>query len=219
LVPSAKATQATPRPQVGPSGTAGSDLRPYSGGWPGGSLNHMFVAHELMLDIGSRTAQARLANLARGPGLSGSSLAAYHGGLAGLSRVGPLGELPGASKLVRVRLLDPVYRGESMRLGLRWEAAGVTGALFPALDADISLTPAGAQKTRLALAGVYRPPLGRFGAGLDRVILNQVATATIRTLLHSVADAIASPAPAAELQAGTACGPVLRPVIEPEALS
>jgi hypothetical protein len=179
----------------------------------------MFVAHELVLDVGLRAAQARLANLARGPGLSGSSQAAYDGGLAGLSRVGPLGDIPGASKLVRVRLLDPVYRGESMRLGLRWEAAGVTGALFPALDADISLTPAGAQRTRLALVGVYRAPLGRFGAGLDRVILNQVAAATIRVLLQSVADAIASPAAATELQAGTTGGPVLRPVIEPEALS
>ena len=159
---------------------------PRAAGGRGGWLNHMFVAHELVLDVGLRAAQAGLANLARGPGLSGSSQAAYDSGLAGLSRVGPVGDVPGASKLVRVRLLDPVYCGESMRLGLRWEAVGVTGALFPALDADISLTPAGAHRTRLALAGVYRPPLGRFGAGLDRVILNQVATATIRALLQKV---------------------------------
>jgi len=41
----------------------------------------------------------------------------------------------------------------------------VTGGLFPVLDADITLTPAGEQTTRLALAGVYRPPLGRLGEG------------------------------------------------------
>jgi hypothetical protein len=175
----------------------------------------MFVTQELMLDVSFQAAQARLANLARGGELSGSSETAYEDGLASSLRVGPFGDVPGASKLVRVSLLDPVYRGEAMRLGLRWEATGVTGGLFPVLDADISLTPAGEETTRLALAGVYRPPLGRFGAGLDRVILNQVATATIRVLLRSVADALASPGTAADLRTATADGPPLRPVIEP----
>jgi hypothetical protein len=32
-----------------------------------------------------------------------------------------------------------------MTLVLRWEATGVISALFPVLDADISLTPAGRQ--------------------------------------------------------------------------
>jgi hypothetical protein len=39
--------------------------------------------------------------------------------------------VPGASKLVSVRLLEPVPRGEVMVLPLRWEATGVTGRLFP----------------------------------------------------------------------------------------
>jgi hypothetical protein len=85
-----------------------------------------------------------------------------------------------------------------MTVGMRWEATGLTGGLFPVLDADISLAPDGEQKTRLALIGAYRPPLGHFGAGLDRAILNRVATATIRALLRSVADALTSPEAAAE---------------------
>jgi hypothetical protein len=153
----------------------------------------MFVTHGIILDVGFGAAQARLANLVHGSGLSGVSKAAYQAGLASVIRVGPFGEAPGVSKLVRVRFLNPVYRAEAMTVGLRWEATGLTGGLFPVLDADISLAPDGEQKTRLALVGAYRPPLGRFGAGLDRAILNRAAAATIRALLRNVADALASP--------------------------
>lgn len=158
----------------------------------------MFVAHDTILSVGFGAAQARLANLVHGGGLSGASQAAYQAGLARTIRVGPLGEVPGVSKLVRVRFLDPVYHAEAITVGLRWEATGLTGGLFPVLDADINIVPAGEQKARLALAGAYRPPLGRFGAGLDRAILNRVATATIRALLRSIADALATPEAAAE---------------------
>jgi hypothetical protein len=70
--------------------------------------------------------------------------------------------------------------------------------LFPALDADITLTPAGNHSTTLTLTGAYRPPLGTVGAELDRAILYRVAAATIRAFLHRVADAIVHPARAAE---------------------
>src|SRR5215470_4476255 len=140
----------------------------------------MFVTHDITLGVGFGVAQARLANLVHGSWLSGASQAAYKAGLARAIRVGPFGDMPGASKLVQVRFLDPVYHPEAMTVGLRWEATGPAGGLFPVLDADISLAREGEQKTRLALIGAYRPPLGHFGAGLDRAILNRVATATIR---------------------------------------
>jgi hypothetical protein len=125
----------------------------------------MFVAHALELEVSCRAAQARLVNLARGERLSVASQDAYEGELARLIRVGPFGDVRGASKLVRVRFLDPVHRDDVMSMGLRWEATGVTGGLFPVLDADITLTPVGEHATRLALAGSYRPPFGRLGAG------------------------------------------------------
>jgi hypothetical protein len=96
-------------------------------------------------------------------------------GVSARSRVGPFGEVPGASKLVQVRFLEPVYQTESVTVGLRWEAIGLSGGLFPVLDADISLARDGEQMTRLALVGAYRPPFGRLGAGLDGAILNRVA--------------------------------------------
>jgi hypothetical protein len=176
----------------------------------------MFVADEIMLDIGFPAAQARLVNLARRGGLSGASKAAYTDELSAVIRVGPFGDAAGASRLVRVRFLDPVCRGDVMTLALRWEATGVTGALFPVLDADITLTPAGQQATRLALAGSYRAPLSGLGAGLDKAILNRVATATIRALLRNVADNLASPSTAAAWQAEPASVSAPWPHIEPE---
>ena len=152
----------------------------------------MFVAQDLTIGTGFRAAQARFENLLHGNWLTETSRAACEGGAEGLLRVGPAG--PVAAKLVRVCFLDPVYRGDVMTVGLRWEAAGAAGILFPVLDANISISPAGDESARLALAGSYRPPLGRLGAGLDRAIMHRVAAATVRCLLQSVAEALVSPA-------------------------
>ncbi len=150
----------------------------------------MFVAEEMLLDLGFRPAQARLADLAGGGLLAHLSRDAYGDGLTGLVRVGPLGTAPGMSKLVDVQFLDVISRHGCAVLALRWQATGLAGGLFPALDADIALTPAGEHSTRLSLAGSYRPPLGAVGASLDQALLHKVADATIRFLLASVADAL-----------------------------
>jgi hypothetical protein len=150
----------------------------------------MFVGHEVLLDLGFSAAQARLANLARGGSLDGASRGAYGDGLQSLMRVGPLGDVPGMSKLVRVHFRELVTHEHSAVLTLRWEATGPGGALLPVLDADMTLTPAGDQATRLTLAGAYRAPLGALGAGLDRAILHHVATATGSSLLRRVAAAL-----------------------------
>lgn len=161
----------------------------------------MFVAEEMIIGTGARAAQRRFVNSLHGNWLAEVSEAAYDGALTGLLRVGPGG--PVAAKLVRVSFVDPVYRDEVMTAGLRWEATGAAGSLFPVLDANISISPAdgvstagGEESAWLTVAGVYRPPLGRLGAGLDRAILHRVATATIRSLLRSVAETITNPAPA-----------------------
>ena len=156
----------------------------------------MFARHELVLGLGFEAARARLVNLTHGGWLAAASDGAYADGLAGLIRVGPFGAVPGASKLISVRLLEPVPRREVMVLPLRWEATGVTGRLFPVLDADLTMTPAAAGQTLMTLHGAYRPPLGGIGAGLDRVVLRGAAAATIGSLLTRIADALASPAPA-----------------------
>jgi hypothetical protein len=177
----------------------------------------VFVTDEVTVDTGFRAAQARFVNLLHGTWLAEVSQAAYDRGLTGLLRVGPAG--PATAKLVRVRFLDPVYRGDVMTVGLRWEATGAVGAMFPVLDADISISPAGEgtapagqESARLALSGSYRPPLGRLGARLDKVLMSRVATATVRSLLRGVADAVVNPATAGH--AAENLRPGLRPAPE-----
>jgi hypothetical protein len=86
-----------------------------------------------------------------------------------------------------------VRRDAATAVWLRWEATGPAGGLFPVLDADLLLGPAGLEKTCMTLNGCYRPPLGRLGAGLDRAVLHRVASATIGALLRSSAGELAEP--------------------------
>lgn len=155
----------------------------------------MFVSEEVSLDVGFPAARAGLLDLTHGGWLSAASDGAYADGLI---RVGPFGDSSGPSKLVRVLLLEPVEHDESVMLTLRWEATGVMGRLFPVLDANISLTPAGEDASLLALTGAYRPPLASVGVGLDRVLLHRAATATVRSLLKRIAESIAPAGVAAE---------------------
>lgn len=150
----------------------------------------MFVSQEQELAAGFDDAAARLAKLPRGDTLRGLSAAVYAGGVEYLLRVGPLGMLPGASRLVRVRFGDPVRHQGTMTVALRWEATGATGGLFPALDADILVRALPGGGSRVTLTGSYRPPFGALGVELDRLALGTVASATIRTLLARVAAAL-----------------------------
>ncbi len=154
----------------------------------------MFIGAEIRLDVGFSAAQARMANLARGGLLRRASDDAYRELGTGLAQVGPLGAAPGLSRLVAVRFSDMAVHEDFAILAIRWETPRPGGALFPALDADIKLTPVGEDATMLAVSGAYRPPLGGLGAGLDRVILHRVAQATIRAFTRHIGAAIAHPA-------------------------
>ena len=164
------------------------------------------MGDEVRLEVSFNVAQARLANLARGSSLASASGQSYDEGITHLTRVGPLGAAPGISKLVEVQYRDLVTHGDSAVLTLRWEVTGHGSGLFPALDADITLTPAGEDATVLSVAGAYRPPLGSVGAGLDRAIMNRAATATISSFINRIAEAIVHPehAPARSREIRTA---------------
>src|SRR5258708_26085888 len=89
-------------------------------------MGEMFVSHQLVLGVSFQAAQARLENLTQGGWLSTASGGAYADGVAAMIRVGAFGDVPGASKLVKVSLLEPVPRDDAMVLSLRWEATGLT---------------------------------------------------------------------------------------------
>lgn len=154
----------------------------------------MFAGDEMLVEVSFDAAQARLANLSRGGTLLDASQHAYGEGLTGVARTDPPGSAPGMSRLVEAHFRGPVIREDTAVLTLRWEAIGPGGGLFPALDADITLSPASDHATLLTLAGAYRAPPGALGARLDQAILQRVAAATTKIFLGRVADAIAHPA-------------------------
>jgi hypothetical protein len=144
----------------------------------------VFVGDEVRLDVGYAVARERLTRLGENGALFGPSADAYSPSLA---RVGP----GVVSKLVRVQVRELTWTERSGGLALRWEATGPGGKLFPVLDADLTLADFGARGTLVALAGVYRPPLGGLGQALDRAVLHRVAVATIKSFLARVAAQLA----------------------------
>ena len=105
----------------------------------------MFVGDEVRLDVSFAVAWERLARLGGNGALTGASEDAYG---PGLTRVG----VAGVSKLVRVQVRELSCTDQTAGLALRWMATGTGGALFPVLDADLTLTPAG-EGTILMMAG------------------------------------------------------------------
>jgi hypothetical protein len=153
----------------------------------------MFVNEAVQLKIGITDARARLATLMRAGWLLSASQGAYGEGTAGLAQFALPGSAYAMSRLAAARSLDLADGHDSARVALRWEAIGPGGEVFPALDADLTLTRDGEHATRLALAGVYRPPPGNPGSGLDPAIARRVAVATIGAFLDRIAHAITVP--------------------------
>ena len=152
---------------------------------------NVFVSDHVLLDVGLDSATRQLGRLAGDGVLLSASEYAYGAGMTGL--VEAAGLAPGMSRLVGVRPGAVTPTGGCARLWLRWEAAGPGGTLFPALDADLTLSAAGEDTTVLTLAGVYRLP-EHAGAGLDAGIVRCFAAVTIDSFIARLACALMHPA-------------------------
>lgn len=155
----------------------------------------MFIGAETRLTVGFGHAQAKLADLIRGGLLGRASGGVYDEWRTALAREGPWGTAPwgtalGMSRLARVQFRDTAAHGDLAIWPLRWEVTGPQGALVPVLDADIKLTPAGADASLLAVSAVCRPPHSGLAAGLDQAIVRRCATAMIQAFTHHIAAAV-----------------------------
>ena len=162
----------------------------------------MFIGAEVHLDLGFDAVQAGLANLVRGDLLRRASDGAYHEWQACLAQIWPWVTALGTG-LVQVRVRDMVTHADCATWTMRWEVTGPGGSLFPALDADIKLIPAGPDATVLAVAGVCRPPLVRLADVLDPAVTREVAQALIQALTSRVAASVADPAGGPDAGHGT----------------
>jgi len=154
----------------------------------------VFTSDEVLVDVGFDAARCRLRCLAGDGVLLGAAEYAYGAGITGLMQ--EAGPAAGRSRLAGVRPGDLRETVDCARLGLRWEAIGPDGNLYPALDANLSLTPAGETTTLLTLTGVYRLA-DLADAGLDPAILHRFAAVTIRGFIARLACALMHPAGAA----------------------
>jgi hypothetical protein len=111
---------------------------------------------------------------------------AYREGEALTARVGPT---PAVARKVRLDIgLAEIHTG-GLVYPVRWTVSGAA-MLFPELDAELWLSKAGSQMTRLTLKGTYQPPLGPLGRLADRALLGRVAEATVADWVERVAGAV-----------------------------
>ena len=153
--------------------------------------SNVFVGDHILMDVGLDTARRQLERLAADGLLLSASEHAYGAGIADL--VETAGLAAGMSRLVGVQPGDLMETDGCARLWLRWEAIGSDGTLFPALDADLTLSPATESTTVLTLAGVYRLP-EHAGAGFDPGIVRCFAAVTIDSFIARLACALMHPA-------------------------
>jgi hypothetical protein len=162
----------------------------------------MFIAEVVTAQARYSEAAARLADVINAGALRSASEAAYQDGRAELLRAGALGPAWELPNLALVRHLQPIQHTATMTAPIRWEAAGTGGELFPVLDADLTMTPDGDSRIRLRLAGAFRPLSGwgdimLLGAPISR----RFASATVRSLLRRITEAVAGAVPQREPEA------------------
>ncbi len=162
----------------------------------------MFAGDEVLLDVSLDVARTRLVVEVRSGSLLTASQDAYAAGLAALPPDGLPGSGLAMSRLVEVKARESATGGDSVVVALRWEVIGPRGGLFPVLDANLTLAPAGQESTALRLAAAYRLPADAAGGRLDPLILDRVAAATVQTFLSRVGAVITSPAPVPGLELG-----------------
>ena len=72
------------------------------------------------------------------------------------------------------------------RLHLKWQAAKLP-ALFPLMDAELSIYPLTAHETQLDFSGVYEPPLGPMGKAINAVVGHRIAEVSVHRFVNDVA--------------------------------
>jgi hypothetical protein len=152
---------------------------------------NVFVGERVLLGVSLEAARAWLRRLAADGVLLGAAGYAYGQGIAGLAE--EAGPAAGMFRLAGVQAGEIAETPDGARLGLRWEATGPDGVLFPALDANLTLSPAGEATAVLTLAGVYRLP-AQAAAGVDPALARRVAAVTIRAFIARLACALMHPA-------------------------
>lgn len=80
----------------------------------------------------------------------------------------------------------PLGHVPTTRVPLKWKAARAA-ALFPSMEAVLTIYALSKDETQLDLRGLYRPPLGALGAAVDTLALGRLADASVHRFVADVA--------------------------------
>ncbi|HEX8951313.1 MAG TPA: hypothetical protein VF945_05685 [Polyangia bacterium] len=100
----------------------------------------------------------------------------------------------GADVKIEVRAVDEKVSAlgdHTTVLELAWTAANAK-ALFPSMEATLSVYPLSKQETQIDLYGRYKPPMGVVGSALDAIVGHRVAEASVLRFVQDVAARINS---------------------------
>jgi hypothetical protein len=73
-----------------------------------------------------------------------------------------------------------------LRVKIAWQAAKAA-AIFPSMEAELSVYPLSKEETQLDLHGLYRPPLGAIGNAVDSLVGHRIAEASVHRFVSDVA--------------------------------
>lgn len=151
----------------------------------------MFLSESLTVAVPLAVAQHRLLTFLHIGDLNSVVLAAYGEGATVLARAG----VGGLAKTIAVESIPAYQRGAVTVVPIRWTATGLIGGAFPVLDANLEMAATDGA-TQLEIIGSYRPPLGKVGVTIDRLVLHAVARSTIRSFLRQLAQVAEQVVPA-----------------------
>ena len=142
-------------------------------------LSNVFVQYYGMVERPFSEVEADL--LAIGDALAESADVAYRHGEGLLVRIGG----GAVAKTVLLDLRAPVRGASTTTLPLEWWATGTT-ALFPRMDAELTVADLGGSLTQVLFQGNYQPPLGSVGRMLDRAVLHRFAEVSVKDFVDRI---------------------------------
>jgi hypothetical protein len=154
-------------------------LWPYLAESRKGELQTMFVQYYGMVERPFVAVEADL--LALGDTLSESADSAYRLGEGLLVKMGG----GAVAKTVLLDLGKPVRGTATTTLPMEWWATG-TPALFPRMEAELTVAAMDDALTQVVFQGNYQPPLGSVGRILDRAVLSRFAEASVKDFVDRV---------------------------------
>lgn len=154
-------------------------FRPYICESRSAELSDMFVQYYGMVERPFSDVEADLLSI--GDTLAESADVAYRHGEGLLVKIGG----GAVAKTVLLDLRAPARGASTTTLPLEWWATG-TPALFPRMEAELTVADMGGSLTQVQFQGNYQPPLGSVGRMLDRAVLHRIAEASVKDFVDRV---------------------------------